>query len=153
MKYLCFALFPSLLFAQTINIDSLEQKGYHVYVHKRHIRPKIIVKQTVIHDTVWRERIVVRKDTLRIYSYVERTVAPQYVLLARPESMGSGFEQTFTLALVGTANTNGYEMHGGATLALGERIKFFIGLGYAYNSVLKETRLDLGGHLIITLVE
>jgi hypothetical protein len=152
MKYIYFTLFPTLLFAQTINIDSLEQKGYHVYVHKRHTRPRVIVRQTTVRDTIWRERVVVKTDTLRIYSYIERSVAPQYVLLTHPTNTSSGFEQTFTLALVGTANTNGYEMHGGATLALGERIKFFIGLGYAYNSVLKETRLDLGGHLIITLI-
>jgi hypothetical protein len=153
MKYLYLTLFPSLLFAQTINIDSLEQKGYHVYVHKRHTKPKIVIRQTVVRDTIWRERIVVRKDTLRIYSYVERNVVPQYVLLNQPTDASNGAEQTFALALVGTANTNGYEMHGGSTLALGKRIKFFIGLGYAYNSVLKETRLDLGGHLIITLIE
>jgi hypothetical protein len=151
MKYVYFILLPSYLFGQTINVDSLEQKGYHVYVHKRHIKPKTIVRQTIVHDTIWRERIVVRRDTVRIYSYIERSVAPQYVLLTQPKSERAGFEQTFTLALVGTANTNGYEMHGGATLALGERIKFFIGLGCAYNSVLKVTRLDLGGHLIIRL--
>jgi hypothetical protein len=153
MKYLYFTLFPSLLFAQTINIDSLEQKGYHVYVHKRHVKPKIIVKQMIIRDTIWRERVVVRNDTVRIYSYVERSVAPQYVLITSPQVQASSFADRFTLALVGTGNTNGYEMHFGSTLALGERITFFIGAGCSYNSVLKRTRLDLGGHLIMRLLD
>jgi hypothetical protein len=154
MKYIVPALlFPLCVFAQTINVDSLEQKGYHVYIHKKHLRPKVIIRQVLLRDTIWRERIVVRHDTVRIYSHYERTVAPQYVLLSQPEREPQLFEEAFTLALVGTANTNGYEMHGGATLALGKRIKFFIGAGCAYNSVLKETRLDLGGHLIITITQ
>lgn len=135
--------------AQTIRVDSLERNGYQVHVHKRVVKP--VVRKVIVRDTIWKERVVVRRDTVRVYAYVERSVAPQYVILASPQVQGPSFSDRFTLALVGTANTNGYEMHGGATLALGERITFFIGAGCAYNSVLKVTRLDLGGHLIIRL--
>ena len=138
--------------AQTISVDSLERHGYQVHVHKRLAKP--IVRIVIVRDTVWRERIVVRRDTVRIYSYVERSVTPQYVMLTAPHlTTRSSFNDSFTFALVGTGNTNGYEMHFGSTIALGERITFFIGAGCAYNSVLKRTRLDLGGHLMITLIK
>lgn len=151
MKYFYLLLLPTCLFGQTIDVDSLERKGYHVYVHKKHAQPRVIVKEKIVRDTVWLERTIVKRDTVHIYTYHEQTVTPQYVLLNAGAPDREAFEEAFTLALVGTANTNGYEMHGGATLSLGERIKFFIGAGCAYNSVLKVTRLDLGGHLIIRL--
>ncbi len=140
-------LSPSVLLAQRISVDSLERNGYNVHIYKPGLKPKV---QTIIrkeHDTIYIPvvRILILRDTIlreQVYYYhieqVQREVKPD-----------SGQQQQLHTLLIGNANTNGYGMHLGMMLSLGERISFFIGGGMGYNSVTKLTHLDLAGQLII----
>jgi hypothetical protein len=139
--------FPSLLLAQRISVDSLESNGYHVRIYKPLPKPKV---QTVIryeHDTIYipAVRILILRDTIlreRIYDHSCEVIRQE------TQSVAEGNQQLHIL-LIGNANTNGYGMHLGAMLALGERLSFFIGGGMGYNSVTKLTHLDLAGQLVI----
>lgn len=112
------------------------------------LRTRTIEK--LVHDTI-REicyRVLIVHDTItRDQRTIEIQQSEHYVVL--PERSND----RFALMLVGNANTNGYGMHLGAQVWIGERICFFIGGGMGYNSVTKLTHLDLAGLLTIRLWE
>jgi hypothetical protein len=137
-----------IVIAQNLSVDSLEHNGYRVRVYKpQPVRTKTAVR--TVHDTIRTSEVhvVVIRDTLireRKLILVERSDR----LLV--QSVVPSIDR-YTILLIGNANTNGYGMHLGAEVRLGERIAFFIGAGMGYNSVTKATHLDLAGLLTIRL--
>jgi len=142
-------IFPSGLPAQRISVDSLERNGYHVRIYKPEEKPKV---QTIIkkeRDTIYIPaiHIIILRDTIlreQIYYYHIEQVH-------QGENLSAAEQQQLHTLLIGNANTNGYGMHIGIMLSLGDRISFFIGGGMGYNSVTKITHLDLAGQLVIRI--
>lgn len=132
---------------QRLSVDSLEHNGYRVKIYKpQPVRLRTVVRE--IHDTL-REtivRIVVIRDTV-----VRERIALCERVTEHIVNLPPIVQERFSLMLVGNANTNGYGMHFGGQLQLGDHIAFFIGCGMGYNSVTKVTHLDLAGLLLIRL--
>lgn len=148
--FLIVFLFPSVLLAQRISVDSLENNGYRIRIYKPEQKPKertVVIRQR---DTISIPvmRIIVLHDTLirestSFYTF-ERTEKMPKENAAQLSAM-----QALQTLLVGNANTNGYGMHLGVMLSMEKRLSFFIGAGMGYNSVTKLTHLDLAGQLMI----
>jgi hypothetical protein len=136
--------------AQTINVDSLERKGYAVRIHKpskhRVIRDTVFVRDTVrvylpvlIHDTV----------RTHYYSHIERPLLVEKPYLITVPAPTPPFQYT-NVWLIGHANISGYSCNLGGSITIG-RVEFYMGLGIAYQSLIKLTKADLQGMARIKL--